>query len=230
MMNHINIAIDGHSSCGKSTIAKNISKKFKMTYVDSGAMYRAVTHYCIQNKFIKDQKINLELLEKSLDKINISFIYNNSLDKVETILNKENVENIIRSHEVSENVSKISQLKIVREKLIHLQQVMIKNKNVVMDGRDIGTKVMPNAELKLFITADIDIRAQRRFNEIKNKDNDLTYKKVFDNLNKRDFDDVNREINPLIKAQDSIEIDNSNLSEIEQNNLVFELILDKIKL
>ena len=98
-----------------------------------------------------------------------------------------------------------------------------------MDGRDIGTKVMPNAELKLFITADIDIRAQRRFNEIKNKDNDLTYKKVFDNLNKRDFDDVNREINPLIKAQDSIEIDNSNLSEIEQNNLVFELILDKIK-
>ena len=106
---------------------------------------------------------------------------------------------------------------------------MIKNKNVVMDGRDIGTKVMPNAELKLFITADINIRAQRRFNEIKNKDNDLTYKKVFDNLNKRDFDDVNREINPLIKAQDSIEIDNSNLSEIEQNNLVFELILDKIK-
>ena len=107
---------------------------------------------------------------------------------------------------------------------------MIKNKNVVMDGRDIGTKVMPNAEIKLFITADINIRAQRRFNEIKNKDNDLTYKKVFDNLNKRDFDDVNREINPLIKAQDSIEIDNSNLSEIEQNNLVFELILDKIKL
>lgn len=227
MNTKINIAIDGHSSCGKSSIAKFISKKFEMIYVDSGAMYRAVTYYCLKNMIIINNKIDLDLLRKHIHKIDIVFRYNKVHKKIETFLNEENVELFIRSFEVSQNVSKISQIKEVRDKLINIQQNIIKNKNVVMDGRDIGTKVMPNAEIKLFITADINIRAQRRFDEVKDTDSELTFDQVLNNLRERDFDDENRELNPLIKASDCILFNNTSVTEEQQYHVISDLIKTK---
>ena len=221
----INIAIDGHSSCGKSSIAKDISKKFKMKYVDSGAMYRAVTLFCLQNNFVDEGKIEHQKILKNLHQINISFKYN---AKSEIILNGNNVENLIRDNDVSNYVSKISQIEQVRSKLIYLQKQISSQKNVVMDGRDIGTKVMPNADIKLFITADIDVRANRRYKELLLADKKVTYDEVLKNLSIRDFDDTTREINPLIKAENAIVIDNTNLNFVEQNNLIFNIIKQKI--
>ena len=220
----INIAIDGHSSCGKSSIAKHISKEFNMKYVDSGAMYRAITFYCIENDIIYNNKINHYLLLKSLDKIDISFNYNAKLSITETLLNGQNVENLIRDHNVSNHVSDISKMKQVREKLINFQQKICANKNVVMDGRDIGTKVMPNADIKFFVTADINIRAKRRFDELKIHNHKITYDQVLVNLNKRDSDDMGREINPLFQAKDAIVINNTLLTFNQQNELVCQLI------
>ena len=223
----INIAIDGHSSCGKSSIAKFISKRFEMIYVDSGAMYRALTYYCITKKIIIKNKINISLLNEHINRIDIIFNYNKITKKIETFLNGKNVESFIRSFEVSQNVSKVSQIKQVRDKLIDIQKDIIKKKNVVMDGRDIGTKVMPNAEIKLFVTADVKIRAKRRFDEVNENDHNLTYEKVFDNLVERDFDDENRKLNPLIRASDSILFDNTSISEEEQYNYITDLIKTK---
>ena len=220
----INIAIDGHSSCGKSSIAKHISKEFNMKYVDSGAMYRAITFYCIENDIIYNNKINHYLLLKSLDKIDISFNHNAKLSITETLLNGQNVENLIRDHNVSNHVSDISKMKQVREKLINFQQKICANKNVVMDGRDIGTKVMPNADIKFFVTADINIRAKRRFDELKIHNHKITYDQVLVNLNKRDSDDMGREINPLLQAKDAIVINNTLLNFNQQNELVCQLI------
>tara|TARA_B110000881_G_scaffold149421_1_gene132462 strand:- start:1211 stop:1900 length:690 start_codon:yes stop_codon:yes gene_type:complete len=220
----INIAIDGHSSCGKSSIAKHISKEFNMKYVDSGAMYRAITFYCIENDIIYNNKINHSLLLKRLDKIDISFNYNAKLSITETLLNGQNVENLIRDHNVSNHVSDISKMKQVREKLINFQQKICANKNVVMDGRDIGTKVMPNADIKFFVTADINIRAKRRFDELKIHNHKITYDQVLVNLNKRDSDDMGREINPLLQAKDAIVINNTLLNFNQQNELVCQLI------
>ena len=168
----INIAIDGHSSCGKSSIAKDISKKFKMKYVDSGAMYRAVTLFCLQNNFVDEEKIEYKKILKNLHQINISFKYTS---RSEILLNGNNVENLIRDNDVSNYVSKISQIEQVRSKLISLQKEISSQKNVVMDGRDIGTKVMPSADIKLFITADIDVRANRRYKELLLADKKVTY-------------------------------------------------------
>ena len=221
----INIAIDGHSSCGKSSIAKDISKKFKMKYVDSGAMYRAVTLFCLQNNFVDEGKIEHQKILKNLNQINISFKYNT---KSEIILNGNNVENLIRDNDVSNYVSKISQIEQVRSKLISLQKEISSQKNVVMDGRDIGTKVIPNADIKLFITADIDVRANRRYKELLLADKKVTYDEVIKNLSIRDFDDTTRDINPLIKAENAIVIDNTNLNFVEQNNLIFNIIKQKI--
>ena len=221
----INIAIDGHSSCGKSSIAKDISKKFKMKYVDSGAMYRAVTLFCLQNNFIYEGKIEHQKILKNLNQINISFKYNT---RSEILLNGNNVENLIRDNDVSNYVSKISQIEQVRSKLISLQKEISSQKNVVMDGRDIGTKVMPNADIKLFITADIDVRANRRYKELLLADKKVTYDEVLKNLSIRDFDDTTRDINPLIKAENAIVIDNTNLNFVEQNNLIFNIIKQKI--
>ena len=220
----INIAIDGHSSCGKSSIAKDISKKFKMKYVDSGAMYRAVTLFCLQNNFVNNGKIEHQKILKNLHQINISFRYNT---KSKIILNGNNVENLIRDNDVSNYVSKISQIEQVRSKLISLQKEISSQKNVVMDGRDIGTKVMPNAVIKLFITADIDVRANRRYKELLLADKKVTYDEVLKNLSIRDFDDTTRDINPLIKAENAIVIDNTNLNFVEQNNLIFNIIKKK---
>ena len=221
----INIAIDGHSSCGKSSIAKDISKKFKMKYVDSGAMYRAVTLFCLQNNFVNERKIEHQKILKNLHQINISFKYNT---RSEILLNGNNVENLIRDNDVSNYVSKISQIEQVRSKLISLQKEISSQKNVVMDGRDIGTKVMPSADIKLFITADIDVRANRRYKELLLADKKVTYDEVLKNLSIRDFDDTTRDINPLTKAENAIVIDNTNLNFVEQNNLIFNIIKKKI--
>ena len=223
----INIAIDGHSSCGKSTIAKAIAKKFGMRYIDTGAMYRAITLFCFENKIIKDGEVDLQKLTLQLPNINVSFEFNIVSEESETILNGKNVELEIRSHKVSSFVSIVSQIKAIREKLVVLQREIGKGKAVVMDGRDIGTKVFSNAELKFFITANAEIRAKRRFDEmVKTK---VSLQQVLDNLSERDEKDTNREINPLKIAKDAIVIDNSDLSEEEQNNLIFGIIKKKIE-
>lgn len=224
-----NIAIDGYSSCGKSTIAKSIAKKYGMRYIDTGAMYRAVTLYCMRNNIIKDQALCLDKLLKSLDHISINFIFDAIKQESETILNGENVEALIRGIEVSNNVSIISQIKEVREKLISLQRLIGKHKNVVMDGRDIGTKVFPNAKLKLFITARSEIRAKRRCDELKKKGDNISFHEVLKSLNRRDKYDKNRKINPLLQAQDAVLIDNSDLSIYDQNILIEELINNNIQ-
>ena len=222
----INIAIDGHSSCGKSTIAKAIAKKFGMRYIDTGAMYRAITLYCLDNNIIQNKEVNQQKLIAHLDKINVSFWFNVETEKSETILNEKNVETVIRKHEVSSFVSIVSQIKEVRDKLVVLQREIGKGKGVVMDGRDIGTKVFPSAELKFFITAKAEIRAQRRFDEMKKTG--VSFQEVLENLLQRDAKDSSREINPLRVAKEAIVIDNSEKMENEQNNLIFEIVKKKI--
>ena len=225
-INHINIAIDGFSSCGKSSIAKEISKNFDMIYVDSGAMYRAVTLFCLENEIIINSKVVKRRLIEKLCDIEIEFNFNQQTNLSEILLNGINVENKIRSRKVSEYVSKISQIPEVRNKLIKIQQKICENRNVVMDGRDIATIVMPNADLKFFITADIKTRAKRRFDELKSVDKEITYEDVLNNLNERDSDDVKRKYNPLIKAADAIVVDNTSLNFAQQNELIFRYIKD----
>ena len=224
-----NIAIDGHSSCGKSTIAKAVASKYGMRYIDTGAMYRAVTLYCMRNKIITNKEIDLARLIIELDNITINFVFNAAAKHSETILNGENVEQIIRGFEVSDNVSIVAQIKQVREKLIASQQEIGEQGNVVMDGRDIGTKVFPDAKLKLFVTASAKIRAQRRYDELQKKGEKVTFEDVLDNLTQRDDHDTNRKINPLVQAKDAILIDNSELSIKKQNALIDALITTKIK-
>ena len=219
-----NIAIDGHSSCGKSTIAKSIARKYKMRYIDTGAMYRAVTLYCMREKIIDNSIIDTDKLLEKIDNLNIDFRYNTNLQKSETFLNNQNVEDLIRGIDVSENVSNIAKIKEVRSKLVSLQKRMGLNKNVVMDGRDIGTKVFPDAKLKLFITAKVEVRAQRRYNELVDKGERVNYSEVLKNINTRDFNDSNREFNPLVKSDDALLIDNSHISINDQNILIEDLI------
>ena len=219
-----NIAIDGHSSCGKSTIAQSIAKKYGMRYIDTGAMYRAVTLYCMHNEIIKINKLNIDLLKSHLKNISIDFQFNLVNGESETILNGKNVEPFIRSIEVSDHVSLIAQVKEVRDKLIVLQKEIGKNNNVVMDGRDIGTKVFPNAKIKLFITASVEIRAKRRYDELVNKGDDISFNKILQNLNQRDKNDIKRKINPLIMAKDAVLIDNSFMTIKDQDIKISELI------
>ena len=228
MNNKINIAIDGHSSCGKSTIAKAISKKYKMKYIDTGAMYRSITLFCLQNEILSYGEIDLNLLKEELPKIDVRFEYNHDKQLSETFLNDENIESKIRGLEVSENVSIIAKIQMVREKLVILQKSIGIEGNVVMDGRDIGTKVFPDAKLKFFVTADVNIRALRRWEELRLKE-DIDFDMVLQNLKMRDENDSNRDINPLKKAEDAILIDNSEISVLEQNKFIFSII-DKVKL
>ena len=224
MMKMINIAIDGYSSCGKSTIAKAVSKKYDMIYVDSGSMYRAVTLFCLENNIIMNQDINLSLLSSSLSNIKISFHFNKVKGISETYLNGDNVEEKIRGFEVSNNVSLIAKIGLVRKKLVKLQRNIAFNKNVVMDGRDIGTYVIPDAEIKFFIIADIKLRAQRRYRDLVHIDDKITYNTVLENLIKRDESDSQRDISPLRQAEDSILIDTSDLNLNDQESLVFDYI------
>jgi len=219
-----NIAIDGHSSCGKSTISKAVASKYGMRYVDTGAMYRAVTLFCMENNIISNKEIKLNFLIEAIDDIMIDFVFNAETKLSETILNGKNVEQIIRGFKVSDNVSIVAQIQQVREKLITLQQEIGRKGNVVMDGRDIGTKVFPDAKLKLFVTADSVIRAQRRYDELKKKGEKVSFEQVLGNLTLRDDHDTMRKINPLIQADDAILIDNSNLSIQKQNALIDDLI------
>ena len=227
MSRKINIAIDGFSSCGKSTIAKAISMKYKMRYIDTGAMYRAITLYCIQNNIIVNGVVNIDMLESNLSNINVEFVYDLKEELSHTILNQINVEDEIRGIEVSENVSIIAKIQMVREKLVFLQQKIGEQKNVVMDGRDIGTKVFPDAEVKFFITADAEVRAGRRLRELQLKNIEVSFTQVLDNIEMRDSNDTSRKINPLKMAEDAILIDNSQISLEEQNILIFSQI-DKI--
>ena len=226
MAKKINIAIDGHSSCGKSTIAKAIAKQFGMRYIDTGAMYRAITLYCLENEIIQDKKVNQQKLIECLASINVTFRFDTERGESETILNGKNVESAIRKHKVSSLVSIVSQIKEVRDKLVVLQREIGVDKAVVMDGRDIGTKVFPNAGLKFFITARAEIRAQRRFDELGDKA--VSFQQVLENLKERDEKDSNRAINPLKIAKDAIVIDNSEKTAQEQNELIFKIVKEKI--
>jgi len=219
-----NIAIDGHSSCGKSTIARNVARKYGMYYIDTGAMYRAITLYFMRQGVIKDQKLDARDLLRYINDISINFEFDLIKNESQTILNGENVERYIRGMQVSNNVSIIAKIKEVREKLICIQQDIAKSNNVVMEGRDIGTKVLPNAKLKLFITASVGIRAQRRYDELVKKGEDITLDQVLSNINYRDSYDINRKINPLLQAKDAILIDNSDLSFEDQEVLIDDLI------
>jgi cytidylate kinase len=225
-MKKITIAIDGFSSCGKSTLAKALAARLGYFYVDSGAMYRAVTLFAIKHGYIKNNEVNADAILHNLDKVNIWFKYNNNSKSSETYLNGENVEKEIRSIQVSSFVSTVSAIKEVRRKMVAIQQEMGREKGVVMDGRDIGTTVFPNAELKLFMTADPDVRAQRRFIEYKTKGETVLISDIKKNLEKRDYEDTHRKESPLIKAKDAVLFDNSDLNQTEQLDYVLKLIKD----
>ncbi len=225
-MKKITIAIDGYSSCGKSTLAKTLASKMGYHYIDSGAMYRAATLYLLRHNLLESKKLNEDEINKVLDDIHVTFQYNPSLKYSETFLNEENVEKEIRQMPVSDNVSRVSTLKAVRSKMIALQKELGKHKGVVMDGRDIGTAVFPDAELKLFMTADIEVRVQRRFDEMTSKGNQVTQEEVKKNLASRDYEDTHRKENPLVKAKDAIVLDNSDLDKQQQLDFVIRVIND----
>lgn len=217
MMKKITIAIDGFSSCGKSTMAKDLAKEIGYIYIDSGAMYRAVTLYCLENSlFNSDGSVNSEELEKHINDISVSFCLNEETLKPETFLNGVNVESKIRTMEVSSRVSLVAALGFVREALVKLQQEMGKSKGIVMDGRDIGTVVFPDAELKIFVTASAEIRAKRRYDELMAKGQEVSFDEILKNVEERDRIDQTRAVSPLRKADDAIVLDNSKMTVEEQ--------------
>jgi cytidylate kinase len=220
-MEKIIIAIDGFSSCGKSTMAKDLAHELGYIYVDTGAMYRCVALYALQHKlFLKDGEINIPELEAAMPNININFKLNKETGRPDTYLNNENVENKIRTMEVSSHVSSIAAIPFVREALVAQQQKMGKDKGIVMDGRDIGTVVFPNAELKIFVTASPEVRAQRRYDELMEKGMEADYNEILENVKRRDYIDSHRDVSPLRKADDAIELDNSNISIEEQKQWI----------
>lgn len=229
-MKKITIAIDGFSSCGKSTMAKDLAKEIGYIYIDSGAMYRAVTLFSLRNNIFDGQgNIDTARLEKEMDNIEISFKFNAETGRPDTYLNGECVENEIRKMEVSSKVSPISALPFVREALVRQQQAMGKDKGIVMDGRDIGTTVFPDAELKIFVTASPEIRAQRRFDELKAKGDNPNFDEILENVKQRDYIDQNREVSPLRKAEDAITLDNSNLTIAEQKKWLLDIYDETIE-
>ena len=215
-MKKITIAIDGYSSCGKSTMAKDLAREVGYIYIDSGAMYRAVTLYCLDNGLFTPDGIDTTQLEAAMPNIRISFQLNPETQRPMTYLNGVNVEDRIRTMEVSTRVSPVAALPFVREALVKLQQEMGQAKGIVMDGRDIGTVVFPDAELKIFVVASAEIRAQRRYDELKAKGQEASYEEILANVKERDYIDQNREVSPLRQAEDAILLDNSNLTLEEQ--------------
>ena len=229
-MKKITIAIDGFSSCGKSTMAKDLAKKLGYVYVDTGAMYRAVTLYAMRNGlFNADGSIKTADLERQMNKINITFKLNKMAERPDTYLNNELVENDIRTLEVSNHVSQIAAVPFIREAMVAQQQRMGKDKGVVMDGRDIGTTVFPEAELKVFVTASAEVRAQRRYDELKEKGMPADFNDILKNVQERDYIDSHREVSPLRKAPDAIELDNSHMTIAEQSAWLMELVKQKIE-
>ena len=221
-MKKITIAIDGYSSCGKSTMAKDLAREVGYIYIDSGAMYRAVTLYCLENGLFTPGGIDTEKLEAMMPNIRISFQLNPETQRPMTYLNGENVEDRIRTMEVSTRVSPVAAIPFVREALVKQQQEMGQAKGIVMDGRDIGTVVFPDAELKIFVVASAEIRAQRRYDELKAKGQEASYEEILANVKERDYIDQNREVSPLRQAEDALLLDNSNLTIEEQKQWLKE--------
>ena len=221
-MKKITIAIDGFSSCGKSTMAKDLAREIGYIYIDSGAMYRAVTLYSIENGIFTGNDIDTEKLKKQIKDIHISFQLNPETGLPDTYLNGANVEKKIRTMEVSSRVSPIAALDFVREAMVARQQAMGKAKGIVMDGRDIGTTVFPDAELKIFVTASPEIRAQRRYDELKAKGEEAGFDEILENVRQRDYIDQNREVSPLRKADDALLLDNSHMTISQQKEWLAE--------
>jgi cytidylate kinase len=217
VMKKITIAIDGFSSCGKSTMAKDLAKRIGYVYVDSGAMYRAVTLYAMEHGCFNGEQLDEEKLRSMMKDIHISFQFNPETGKPDTYLNNIKVEKLIRSMKVSERVSYVAALDFVRSEMVAQQQDFGKEKGVVMDGRDIGTTVFPDAELKIFLTASPEIRAQRRYDELKAKGQDASLEEILDNVKERDYIDQRREVSPLVQAEDAILLDNSFMTIDQQN-------------
>ena len=228
-MKRIVIAIDGFSSCGKSTMAKDLARQIGYTYVDTGAMYRAVTLYCLRNKLFTDGKIDEAQLQAAINDIHITLKFNPTTGKADTWLNGKNVEQEIRTMEVSQLVSIVAAIGFARHHLVSQQQELGKEKGIVMDGRDIGTVVFPNAELKIFVTARPEVRAQRRLAELQAKGEKTTFEEVLENVRSRDHLDMTRAESPLRKAEDAIELDNSDITIDEQNKILIGLYNNKVK-
>jgi cytidylate kinase len=226
----ITIAIDGFSSTGKSTLAKQLARHLGYVYADTGAMYRAVAYYAMQHGFIAKGRFDKQALIDKLPEVTLQFKLNKALGFAEMYLNKVNVEHEIRTLEVSGFVSLVAEVSEVRAKLVEQQQQMGANKGIVMDGRDIGTVVFPDAELKLFMTASPETRAQRRFDELKQKGQNVTFDEVLANVEERDYIDTHRKDSPLTKAADAIEVDNSHLTLDEQFEMVLELVYKAVEL
>lgn len=228
MLKKITIAIDGYSSTGKSTVAKQLADYLGYIYVDTGAMYRAVTLYALQNEFLSKTKFDKKALLNALPKIELEFIKKDVNSKVEIFLNGKNVETEIRTMYVSDFVSPVATVPEVRKKLVAIQHQMGIKKGIVMDGRDIGTVVFPKAELKIFMNANAEVRAKRRYDELLTKGDDIAYSDILENVQKRDLMDTTRDDSPLVKADDAIEIDNSELNKEDQFNIILQLAKDRI--
>ena len=226
-MKKIIVAIDGFSSCGKSTMAKTLARETGYIYVDTGAMYRAVSLFCIRNGWMTDSELNTAAIEKHIAEIQLEFRTNEN-GKAEMYMNGENIEKEIRTLDVANGASKVSTLGAVRRELVRQQQKMGKKKGIVMDGRDIGTVVFPEAELKIFLTASAEVRAQRRWDEMRAKGENVSYEEVLANVIERDFRDQNRDESPLRKAVDAIEIDNTTLQPNEQQEILRQLFEKKL--
>jgi cytidylate kinase len=228
MNNKLIIAIDGYSSCGKSTFAKAIADKLNYIYIDSGAMYRAVTLYCMRKEYTGRGELKMNNILADIKDIHVFFVYNPDILEYETFLNSENVEREIRGVEVSSYVSRISQIPEVRSHLVELQRQIGVFKGIVMDGRDIGTVVFPDADLKIFMTASVDIRSKRRFDELRSKGIEVEYEDIRRNIIARDIADENRDISPLRRAEDAILLDNSRMTVAQQMDWVMKIIRDKL--
>ena len=229
-MRKITIAFDGYSSCGKSTMAKELASSVGYTFVDTGAMYRAVTLMALRGGLFNNEgNLNEEGLRTMLSTATITQKYNPQLGQAETFLNGENVEGQIRNMDVSDRVSIIAALPFVRTEMVRQQQDMGRHGGIVMDGRDIGTTVFPNAEMKIFVTAKPEVRAQRRYLELKAKGEDVTIDEVLRNLEERDYIDSHREVSPLRQADDAVVLDNTNLSRAEQSAMLLALYNERIK-
>ena len=227
-MRKITIAIDGYSSCGKSTMAKDLAREVGYVYVDTGAMYRSVTLYALRHQLFEGDSIKEEELRQQIDNIHISFQFNPQTGRPDTYLNGECVEQDIRTLEVSNHVSPIAALPFVRQALVAQQQQMGKDKGVVMDGRDIGTTVFPDAELKIFVTASAEVRAQRRYDELKQKGIPADYDDILKNVQERDYIDSHREVSPLRQADDALLLDNSHMTIDEQKRWLMERFRERI--
>ena len=229
-MKKIVIAIDGHSSCGKSTMAKALARRIGYVYVDTGAMYRAVTLFALSHGMIDaDGRVDEQTLEASMDQVKVSFTLNAEPRIPETCLNGENVEHDIRGMEVSAHVSAIAALPFVRRVMEVQQKAMGRDKGIVMDGRDVGTVLFPDAELKIFVTATAEVRARRRYNELKAKGMDADYDEILKNVQQRDYIDSHREVSPLRKADDALELDNSNITLQQQDEWLMQRYLERVK-